>query len=59
LTTIPGRVPELIDLPAGCGFAERCGLAQDACRAGPPQAVQISPQHLARCLRLDAAQGLA
>ncbi len=59
LTTIPGRVPELIDLPAGCGFAERCSLAQDACRAAPPPPLQISADHLARCLRLDAAQGLA
>ncbi len=59
LTTIPGRVPELIDLPAGCGFAERCSLAQDACRAGPPPALQVAPDHLARCLRLDAARGLA
>ncbi len=59
LTTIPGRVPELIDLPAGCGFAERCSLAQDACRAAPPPALQVAPGHLARCLRLDAAQELA
>ncbi|MFY9512421.1 MAG: ABC transporter ATP-binding protein, partial [Rubrivivax sp.] len=26
LATIPGRVPELVDLPAGCPFAERCSL---------------------------------
>ena len=58
LTTIPGRVPELIDLPTGCGFADRCTLAQDACRAGPPAAQVVAPGHLARCLRLDAAQGL-
>ena len=24
LATIPGRVPELADLPAGCPFADRC-----------------------------------
>jgi peptide/nickel transport system ATP-binding protein len=55
LATIPGRVPELIDLPVGCGFAERCTLAIDACRAGPPPAVEVSPGHHACCLRLDAA----
>ncbi|HOB92804.1 MAG TPA: ABC transporter ATP-binding protein [Aquabacterium sp.] len=59
LTTIPGRVPELADLPHGCGFADRCTLAQDACRAAPPPAVDVAPGHAARCLRLDAAQGLA
>jgi len=59
LATIPGRVPELIDLPDGCGFAERCSLAIDACRRGPPPAVEVAPGHAARCIRLDAAQGLA
>ena len=33
LATIPGRVPELVDLPAGCPFADRCGWVVDACRA--------------------------
>jgi peptide/nickel transport system ATP-binding protein len=59
LATIPGRVPELIDLPHGCGFAERCALAQDACRAAPPPPVELTPGHDASCIRLDAAQELA
>ena len=59
LTTIPGRVPELIDLPHGCGFADRCALAIDACRAAPPPEVEVAPGHAARCIRLDAAQALA
>ena len=56
LATIPGRVPDLIDLPTGCGFADRCRLAIDACRAAPPPAVEVTPEHAARCIRLDAAQ---
>jgi peptide/nickel transport system ATP-binding protein len=28
LTTIAGTVPELVDLPAGCAFADRCAWAQ-------------------------------
>ena len=59
LATIPGRVPELIDLPPGCGFAERCSLAVDACRAAPPPALEVAPGHAARCIRLDAAQASA
>ncbi|MBP6898741.1 MAG: ABC transporter ATP-binding protein [Burkholderiaceae bacterium] len=59
LATIPGRVPELADLPAGCGFAERCALAVEACRAAPPPvsvvdgAVDgaVDGQHAVRCLR--------
>jgi hypothetical protein len=35
LATIPGRVPELADMPAGCPFAERCALVVDACRRAP------------------------
>ena len=56
LTTIPGRVPELIDLPAGCGFADRCTLVVDACRQAPPPAVEVAPGHAARCIRLAEAQ---
>ena len=54
LATIPGRVPELVDLPAGCPFADRCGWVVDACRAAPPPPVEVEPGHAARCIRLDA-----
>jgi peptide/nickel transport system ATP-binding protein len=54
LATIPGRVPELADLPAGCAFAERCPWAAEACRAAMPPLTEVGPEHLARCLRLDA-----
>ena len=57
LATIPGRVPDLIDLPAGCAFAERCALAIAACRSAPPPEQAVGPGHLARCIRLAAAQG--
>ena len=52
LVTIPGRVPELIDLPAGCPFADRCSLVIDKCRSGPPPEVEVSAGHAARCLRI-------
>ena len=58
LTTIPGRVPELIDLPVGCGFADRCALAIDECRRVPPPAIELTAGHVARCIRLDAAQAM-
>ena len=53
LATIPGRVPDLIDLPSGCGFADRCVLAMEACRQAPPPAMAVGPGHQARCIRLD------
>jgi len=54
LATIPGRVPELVDMPPGCPFADRCGWVVDACRVAPPPEVSVGPQHVARCLRIDA-----
>ena len=35
LVQIPGSTPSLIDLPPGCAFAPRCGLATEACRTAP------------------------
>ncbi len=54
LVTIPGRVPELADMPAGCPFADRCAWVVDACRARMPPEVEVEPGHRARCIRLDA-----
>ena len=34
----PARVPELADLPAGCAFADRCDLAEDALPGDLPAA---------------------
>ncbi len=36
LPTIAGMVPDLLSLPAGCRFAERCPHAQQDCRANQP-----------------------
>ena len=56
LATIPGRVPELADLPHGCAFAERCALAVDDCRRAPPPLQAVGPAHEVRCIRWrDAA----
>jgi peptide/nickel transport system ATP-binding protein len=55
LATIPGRVPELADLPSGCPFAERCGRVVDDCRRAMPPEVMVGAAHMARCLRLAVA----
>ena len=36
LHVIPGRPPDLVDLPAGCRFAERCPYAQPECLDARP-----------------------
>jgi peptide/nickel transport system ATP-binding protein len=53
LATIPGRVPELADMPAGCPFAPRCALVVDACRLAEPPNVEVAPLHFARCLKAE------
>ena len=55
LATIPGRVPELADMPPGCPFAPRCALAEAACEAQLPPSVTVGPDHHARCLKAQAA----
>jgi peptide/nickel transport system ATP-binding protein len=59
LSTIPGRVPELADLPMGCPFAERCTWALDDCRRALPAPQLVGPQHQARCIRLEALRAPA
>ena len=54
LTTIPGTVPELIDLPDGCPFSDRCAFAVQQCVQARPPAVDIGPDHTARCFRIEA-----
>ena len=48
LRTIPGSVPQLSDLPAGCRFAPRCELRGGEC-AIEPKLVEARPGHLVRC----------
>jgi peptide/nickel transport system ATP-binding protein len=54
LATIPGTVPELVDLPPGCPFAGRCAFTIPECHVTVPPAVEVEAGHLARCIRLDA-----
>ena len=50
LPSVPGRVPALTAMPAGCRFEPRCGYAQPACRK--PQSLEsIEPPRSARCAR--------
>jgi oligopeptide/dipeptide ABC transporter ATP-binding protein len=53
LEVIPGNVPNLIDLPTGCRFAERCHVRVEAglekCLTEKPELIQIGEQHTARC----------
>ena len=49
LPTIPGNVPDLIELPSGCIFAPRCPQAFEDCHRLTPDTYPIHDQHSARC----------
>ena len=51
LPVIPGELPDLVDLPAGCVFRERCPLAIPLCATQHPMAQRLGEQHLAACHR--------
>ena len=53
LTTIPGSVPNLIDLPNGCKFSPRCVARLqynlEICLHEEPELKSLSPGHTVRC----------
>jgi peptide/nickel transport system ATP-binding protein len=51
LIEIPGIVPPLSDLPAGCAFNPRCTRAEDVCREAVPGFEMKRPDHFAACWR--------
>jgi len=51
LKPIPGLMPDPANLPEGCPFAPRCPYAQDSCREGSIEPMEVSPGHLVRCKR--------
>ncbi len=40
LHAIPGNPPNLLDLPSGCRFRDRCSMAREVCFGVPPLQVQ-------------------
>ena len=55
LTEIPGMVPSLANLPAGCAFAPRCALADERCRTLFPPYEEKRPRHWAACWHAEGS----
>ncbi|SFB75228.1 peptide/nickel transport system ATP-binding protein [Halobiforma haloterrestris] len=66
LQTIPGTMPDLVELPSGCSFHPRCPFAEEACtrkepplldpETGEPERGLESPtEHTAACLEYTGA----
>ena len=50
IKSIPGQVPNLVELPPGCRFAPRCPLARDdICRTTEPSLLSDSHDHSVAC----------
>jgi peptide/nickel transport system ATP-binding protein len=49
LTTIPGSVPSILDLPAGCKFVTRCSERIEKCASIEPELIETLPGHWVRC----------
>ena len=49
LYVIEGMVPNPLNLPVGCKFADRCEHVMDICREREPDAVYFGNDHYARC----------
>ncbi|WP_019015255.1 ABC transporter ATP-binding protein [Elioraea tepidiphila] len=52
LHAIPGQVPDLARVDAGCRFRNRCPLAIEAC-AQPVALREVAPGRASRCLRAE------
>jgi oligopeptide/dipeptide ABC transporter ATP-binding protein len=49
LKAIPGNVPSIMNLPAGCKFCTRCAVKIDKCDTQEPPLREIAPSHFVRC----------
>ena len=49
LETIPGVVPNLLHLPAGCSFSLRCASCRSDCERRLPALTETEPGHKVRC----------
>lgn len=49
LETIKGLVPNLLNIPKGCRFNDRCNFAQEDCKARDPELKTIDGIHQAAC----------
>ena len=57
LTTIPGAVPDILDLPAGCKFSTRCPERFEPCPGVEPPLIEATPGHWVRCHLHDDCHG--
>ena len=58
LKAIKGLMPDPMNLPEHCTFADRCDQCADACRQGDPATFEVSPGHMVKCFLATGQGGL-
>ena len=56
LYSIPGNVPNPINMPSTCYFKDRCEMSCAACKGAYPEMIQVSPTHFVACHRYQDLQ---
>ena len=51
LYSIPGSVPNPVDMPNYCYFKDRCEMCVEGCEGAYPAAYHVSPTHVVSCYR--------
>ena len=57
LYSIPGKVPNPINMPDYCYFKDRCEMCVEKCTGEYPCEVQLSPTHFVSCYRYYDKEG--
>ena len=51
LYSIPGKVPNPVNMPNYCYFKDRCEMCVDGCQGEYPREIKLSPTHTVTCYR--------
>ncbi|MBT2679581.1 ABC transporter ATP-binding protein [Bacillus sp. ISL-35] len=55
--SIPGSVPNLVNIPQCCRFHTRCAFAFDRCRKETPEFREVKPGHFSACFLEEEENG--
>lgn len=55
LYSIPGKVPNPVNMPDYCYFRDRCEMCVKECAGKYPDSRQISPTHMVSCYRYESS----
>ena len=59
LYSIPGKVPNPINMPDYCYFKDRCESSFACCAGAYPEEIRLSPTHFVSCYLFDQGQGVS